>query len=110
MHRPAFVAAVLAIAAPAFAQNTATPPAAAEQPSAGQPSAGGSPFGAHDADRNGSLSRAEFTAMMQARSPAPGEADISAAFQRIDADRNGEISVEEARAAQGSQSQGNPSQ
>ena len=109
MYRSVFLLAALAVAAPAVAQNTTTPPS---EPPAGESAAGGSPFGAHDADRNGSLSRTEFTAMMRARNPAspPAEADINAAFQRIDADSNGEISVAEARAAQGGQPQGSPSQ
>lgn len=117
MHRMILLASAFALAAPAVAQDmqsppsssgSETPPSSPSQPPASHPSTGAgagghsSPFGAHDTDHNGSLSRAEFTAMVRARaqgSPA-SEEDIAAAFQRADTDGNGEISGTEAGARQ----------
>lgn len=111
MHRHVLFASALVLAAPIAAQDQQPPsgaPSSQSQPPAAEPSTGtasqGSPFGAHDADHNGSLSRAEFTAMVraQAQGAPPSEADIAAGFQRADADGNGEISAAEASARQGS--------
>lgn len=114
MYRPLLLASALALAAPVAAQDMQSPPGSGTPPPSSQsqppassspsPGSGGhsSPFGAHDTDHNGSLSRAEFTAMVRARSqgsPA-SEADIAAAFQRADTDGNGEISGAEAGARQ----------
>lgn len=107
MQRYVILASALALAAPAMAQDTQPPPSdpPASEPPAAEPGAGqhSSPFGAHDTDHNGSLSRAEFTAMARARSSGtpPSDADIAAAFQRADADGNGEISAAEAGAQRG---------
>lgn len=112
MHRSLIFGAVLALATPAVAQDMQEPPS---EPPASQPSeppaseppgpstgTHSSPFGAHDTDHNGSLSRAEFTAMARARASGtpPSDADIAAAFQRADADGNGEITSAEASAMQ----------
>lgn len=111
MYRPVLFASILALAAPAMAQDTQQPPSdpPASQPSeppAAEPGTGSShssPFGAHDTDHNGSLSRAEFSAMARSRASGtpPSDADVAAAFQRADADGNGEISSAEAGAQQG---------
>jgi opacity protein-like surface antigen len=112
MHRMILLASALALAAPVAAQDMQSPPGSGTPPPSSQsqppasspPGSGGhsSPFGAHDTDHNGSLSRAEFTAMVRARSQgAPAsEEDIAAAFQRADTDGNGEISGTEAGARQ----------
>lgn len=110
MYRPVLLASALALAAPLAAQDMQQPPSepapSPSQPPTSEPATGtgshSSPFGAHDADHNGSLSRAEFTAMVRARSQgAPAsEADIGAAFQRADTNGDGQISGEEAGARQ----------
>jgi hypothetical protein len=112
MYRPVLFASALALAAPLAAQDMQQPPSepapGPSQPPTSEPAPGtgghSSPFGAHDADHNGSLSRAEFTAMVRARSQgAPAsEADIAAAFQRADTNGDGEISGAEAGARQSS--------
>lgn len=110
MYRPVLFASALVLAAPLAAQDMqqsrSEPAPSQSQPPASTPSTGSgghsSPFGAHDSDHNGSLSRAEFTTMVRASSQgAPAsEADIAAAFQRADSDGNGEISGAEAGARQ----------
>ncbi|MDQ8755625.1 EF-hand domain-containing protein [Sphingosinicella sp. LHD-64] len=112
MYRPVLFASALLLAAPLLAQDTQPPPSeptpSQSQPPASEPSTGAgshsSPFGVHDTDHNGSLSRAEFTAMVRARAQGAqaSEADIAAAFQRADTDGNGEISGAEAGARQAS--------
>lgn len=91
MHRTMFFAAVLALATPAAAATMQQP----TEPPAGQteaPPAGGD-FASFDADGNGSLNQAEFSAWASAQG-ASAEA-ASAAFTQADSDGNGEISASE---------------
>lgn len=108
MNRFLIVGTLFALAAPAMAQNMqsepspppSSPPATQSEPSAPPSTGHSSPFGAHDADHNGTLSQAEFTTMARASTQGapPSDADLSAAFQRADTDRNGQITAAEANA------------
>lgn len=86
------LAAMLAMAMNASAQQTAAPPPIVRRDFIAQMDA---QFGRMDVDRNGLLSRAEIERFEQQRAAAEAQARNEALFDQLDVNKNGQLSAKE---------------